>query len=72
LGDHFKKNEMGWTCSTYEKDRRAAYNILVEKLMETDDFEEQGVDGRTILQCGMGEVWNGLIWMRIGTGGGLL
>jgi hypothetical protein len=31
MGDQIKKNEMGRACSMYEKDRRAAYKILVRK-----------------------------------------
>jgi hypothetical protein len=32
-----------------------------------------GVDGRIILEIDLQEVgWTGLIWLRIGTGGGLL
>jgi len=43
-------------------------------LRERGHLEYQGVDGRIILKLtlsGLG-TWTGLIWLRIGTGGGLL
>jgi len=44
--------------------------------MERDHFENLGVDGRTIgkwiFKKWDSETWIGLIWLRIGTGGGLL
>jgi hypothetical protein len=39
-------------------------------------LEDPGVDGRKKLKMDLQKVgwraWNGLIWLRIGTGGGLL
>jgi hypothetical protein len=41
-----------------------------------DHLEDPGVDGRIILKLIFKkweeEAWTGLVWLRIGTGGGLL
>jgi hypothetical protein len=54
-------------------DRRGAYR---ENLREGDHLKDLGVDGRIILKwtCERldGEAWTGSMWLRIGTGGGLL
>jgi len=43
---------------------------------ERDHWGEPGVDGRVILRWIFGKwnvgLWTGLIWLRIGTGGGHL
>jgi len=55
-------------------ERRGAYRVLVRK------HERKGPTGRPkhnntkkdLLEGGWGGAWNGLFWLRIGTGGGNL
>jgi hypothetical protein len=57
-------------------DRRGAYRILVGRPEGRDHLEDIGVDGKVIAKWIFkkwdGEPWTGLIWLRTGTGGGLL
>jgi len=52
------------------------YRVLVWKPEERDNFEDPGVDGMIIsiwvFRKWNGGAWDGLIWLRIGIGGGLL
>ena len=45
-------------------------------LKEIDYLKDPGVDVRVILRCIFGKwdegAWTGFIWLRIGTGGGIL
>jgi hypothetical protein len=46
-----------------------------ENLTERDHLKESGVDGRIMLKWILGKwdgAWAGLIWLRTGTGGGVL
>jgi hypothetical protein len=78
LGDQIKKNEMGKACSTYGREERFIQGFGEESLREGDHLEYPDVDGRMILKSifeilvvGGGGAWTGLIWLRIGTCGGL-
>jgi hypothetical protein len=57
-------------------DRRGAYRVWWGDLKETDHLKDLSIDGRIILKWILnkwdGWTCTGLIWLRIGTGGGLL
>ena len=74
-GDQIKRNEIGAACSTYGRDRKVAHRVFVGKPEERDNLKYLGIDGSVILKSVFNKqdkAWNGLIWLRIGTGGGLL
>jgi hypothetical protein len=66
---------MGVACSTNEGEEDAS-RILVGKPEGKRPVEVQDVGGWTLLKWFLeredGMVWTGLIWLRIGTCGGLL
>ena len=66
---------MGEAYSTYGGEERHIQGFGYETV-ERDHLEDTGVDERIILRCifrKWDEVeWAGSIWLRIGTGGGLL
>jgi hypothetical protein len=55
---------------------RIAYRVLVGKPVGSSHWEDQDVGGWTILKWILERwdemMWIGLIWLRIGTSGGLL
>jgi hypothetical protein len=65
---------MCWACSTYGQ-RRDAYRICSGNLRERDHSEDLDVYRRIIIKW-IFKKWDGaqtgFIWLRIGTGGGLL
>ena len=68
---------MRWTGHTSRVgERRGAYTVLVGKPEGKNYFQDPDIDGRIILRWIFrklnGEKWTGLIWIRIGTGGGQL
>jgi len=63
---------MGGACSTYGGEGRYK-QTLVGKLDGRDHMEDPGIDRRIIVRCILRKwvgAWTGLIWLRIGTGGG--
>jgi hypothetical protein len=70
-------NEMGGACVTYGRQERYIHTVLWwGGLRERDHLGDLGVDKNIILKW-IFETWDGkertgLIWLRIGTGGGRL
>jgi hypothetical protein len=66
---------MGGACSTYGGRGEVYTGFWWGNLKERDHLEDPGLDGRIILNGSSGSglgAWTGLIWLRIGTGGGHL
>jgi hypothetical protein len=68
-----KKNEKTRERAACLSERKDAYKVLVGKPKKFH-VEDRCVDGRIILKLILREVgaWNGVNWLRIGKGGGLL
>jgi hypothetical protein len=68
-----KKNEMDWACGKYGRLRRCT-GFWLGDLTRREHVGD--ADKRIILKCTffkrVGETWTGLLWFRIGTGGGCL
>jgi hypothetical protein len=64
---------MGGACSTYEE-KTGACRIWCGNLSEKENLGDPGVDGKIILRWIFRNLdvgaWTGLLWFRIGTGGG--
>ena len=69
-------SEIGGVCSTYwGRGKRNAWRVLGGELKERDYMGDFDIDGRILNWIDKkqdGSVWTGLLWLRIGTGGGLL
>ena len=65
---------MIWAGHVERMGEESAYRALMGQPQGKSHLEDQGVDGRIILKLilsGLG-TFTGLIWLRIGTGVGLL
>ena len=72
-----KSRRMRWVeLVTCMEGRSGAYVVLVGRPSGMNHLEDLGIDGRIILKSFFrnvdGGAWTELIWLRIGTGGGLL
>ena len=71
-----KSRRMGWAghvARIWGGEVRAGF--WWGNLRQGDHLEDSGIDGRIILKWTFNKwegVWTALIWLRIGTGGGLL
>jgi hypothetical protein len=68
---------MRWAGHVVSKgERRCVYRVLLGRSEGKRPRGRLGVDGRVILKSIFkkwdGEAWTGLVWLRIGTGGGHL
>ena len=67
---------MGWECSVYGGEERRIKVLWWGKLRGRDHLEDPGVDDRIILRWIFKKrdvrAYAGLIWLRIGTSGGVL
>jgi hypothetical protein len=70
-GDQVKKSEMHRACGIYEGEVHVGF--WGGNLKERDHFEDPGINGWVLFsKNSMGRGMTGLIWLRIGRGGGFL
>jgi hypothetical protein len=70
---HHSKIRVRWVRHVaHTGERRHAYRIWWGNLREKDHMEDPGIDGKIMFRKWDGATWTGLIWLRIGTGDGLL
>ena len=68
---------MRWVGRVARMGERGAYRVLVGKLKESDNLEDLGNRCEDNIKMDLHEVgwvggaWTGLIWLRIGTCGGI-
>jgi hypothetical protein len=71
-----KLRRLRWSGDVARTGRGARQRVLMEKLRKGSHLEDPGVDGRIIIKWIFerfdGGAWTGSIWLRTGTGGGLL
>jgi hypothetical protein len=76
IGLVIKSSRMRWAGHVALKERRGVYRVLVGKHEGKNHSEDPVVNGKIILRWILrkwdGWAWTGLIWLRIGTGGGHL
>jgi hypothetical protein len=67
---------MGGACSTDGGEERRIQGFVGGNLRDRDHLKDPGLDWRIILRWIFRKwdmrAWTGLIWLRIGTGGGRL
>jgi hypothetical protein len=73
LGDQIEKNEVGGACSTYGGEGRCIQCFGEEtREREREHLGDPGIEFKLDLQKVGWRASTGLIWLRIGTGGGQL
>jgi hypothetical protein len=74
-GDQIEKNEMSGACSTYGE-RRSTHRVLVGKTEGKRPLGRHSRRWEDNIKLDLQELrwseWTVLIWLRTGTGGGLL